>query len=71
MYSKKHHSPNIQGECKSIRTPKTKLRKFKKLWRKFTFKFLFKSIEIFWRFIQVFTTLGGFIYLLLEILRLK
>jgi len=71
MYQKKHKSLHIQDECVTTRKPMTRFQKFMKRWKKHVFKYMFKTIEVFWQIIQVVATLGGLIVLALEILGLR
>ena len=71
MYRKKYESLHIQDECITTKKPKTMFQRFVKRWKRLVFKFLFKSIEVLWQIIQVIVTLGGFVYLVLEILGLR
>jgi len=71
MYRKKRESLHIQDECVTTKKPKAMFQRFVKQWKRLVFKFLFKSIEFLWWIIQVIVTLGGFVYLVLEMLGLR
>jgi len=68
MYQKKYESLHVQNECVTTRKSKTMFQEFMKRWKRRVFKYMFKSIEVLWRVIQVVTTLGKLVYLVMKFL---